>query len=55
MAHPIIWDPVVVIIVVAFITQAVFVVIFLPRVGKVGTVVLQMNKGAVKETVLITH
>lgn len=48
MAHPIIWDPIIVIIMVAFITQAIFVMIFLARVGKVGTVILnrtQRNKG----------
>lgn len=40
MAHPIIWDPIIVIIMVTFITQAIFVIIFLARVGKVGTVIL---------------
>lgn len=47
-AHPIIWDPIIVIIMVAFITQAIFVMILLARVGKVGTVILngtQRNKG----------
>lgn len=40
MAHPIIWDPIIVIIMVTFITQTIFVMIFLARVGKVGTVIL---------------
>lgn len=44
MAHPVIWDPVVVIIMVAFITQAVFIVILLTGIGKVGAVILKGHK-----------
>lgn len=44
-AHPVIWDPVVVIIRVAFITQAVFVVILLAGVGEVGAVILKGHNG----------
>lgn len=44
MTHPIIWNPVIVIIRVAFITQAVFVMILLARVGEVGAVVLEKNQ-----------
>lgn len=40
ITHPIIGDPIIVIIVVTFITQAVFVIIFLAGVGKVGAVIL---------------
>lgn len=46
VAHPIIWNPVIVIIRVTFITQAIFVMIFLARVGKIGAVVLEKIKGA---------
>lgn len=38
--HSNIGDPIIVIIVVTFITQAIFVVIFLARVGKVRAVIL---------------
>lgn len=44
MTHPIIWNPVIVIICVAFITQAVFVMILLARVGEIGAVVLETNQ-----------
>lgn len=40
ITHPIIGDPIIVIIMVTFITQAVFVVIFLARVGEAGAVIL---------------
>lgn len=40
MTHPIIWDAIVVIIMITFITQAIFIMIFLARVGKVGAVIL---------------
>lgn len=40
MTHPIIGDPIIVIIMVTFITQTIFVMILLARVGKVGTVIL---------------
>lgn len=46
VAHPIIWNPVIVIIRVTFITQAIFVMILLARVGKIGAVVLEKIKGA---------
>lgn len=46
LAHPIIWNPVIVIIRVTFITQAIFVMILLARVGKIGAVVLEKIKGA---------
>lgn len=44
VTHPIIWNPVIVIIRVAFITQAVFVMILLARVGQIGAVVLEKNQ-----------
>lgn len=44
MTHPVIWNPVIVIIRVAFITQAIFVMILLARVGEVGAVVLEIIK-----------
>lgn len=40
VTHPIIGDPIIVIIVVTFITQAIFVVILLARVGEVGAIIL---------------
>lgn len=40
MTHPIIGDSIIVIIMVTFITQAIFVMIFLARVGKAGAVIL---------------
>lgn len=46
LAHPIIWNPVIVIIRVTFITQTIFVMILLARVGKIGAVVLEKIKGA---------
>lgn len=51
LAHPIIWNPVIVIICVTFITQAIFVMILLARVGKIGAVVLEKIKGALKEPI----
>lgn len=53
MAHPIIWDPIIVIIVVTFITQAIFVMIFLARVGKAGTIILLRQKRAVKGGIIV--
>lgn len=47
---PIIGDPIVVIIMVTFITQAIFVVIFLARVGKAGAVILLAVVGGVLHT-----
>lgn len=52
MTHPIIGDPIIVIIMVTFITQAIFVMIFLSRVGKDGAVILYRNKGVVKEAII---
>lgn len=52
MTHPIIGDPIIVIIMVTFITQAIFIMIFLARVGKVGAVILWRNKRAVKEAII---
>lgn len=52
MTHPIIRDVIIVIIMVTFITQAIFVMIFLTRVGKVGAVILGNNKRVVKEAVI---
>ena len=39
-AYPIIGDPIIVIIMVTFITQAIFVMVFLTRVGKFRAVIL---------------
>lgn len=44
MTHPVIGDPIIVIIMVTFITHAIFVMIFLTRVGKVGAVILWRDK-----------
>lgn len=52
MTHPIIGDPIIVIILVTFITQTIFVMIFLSRVGEVGAVILQRNKGVVKDGII---
>lgn len=41
MSHPIIRDPIIVIIVIASVTKPIFVMVLLPRVGKVWTVVLK--------------
>lgn len=41
MSYPIIRDPIIVIIIITSIANPVFVVVFLARVGKVGTVVLK--------------
>lgn len=46
MTHPIIWNPVIVIIRIAFITQAIFVMILLAGIRKTGAVVLKKTKGA---------
>lgn len=40
ITHPIIGDTIIVIILVTFITKAIFVMIFLPRVWKIRTVIL---------------
>lgn len=40
MTHPIIGDTIIVIIMVTFITQAIFIMIFLARVRKAGAVIL---------------
>lgn len=47
---PIIGDPIIVIIMVTFITQAIFVMIFLARVGKVGAVILLAVVGSILHT-----
>lgn len=47
---PIIGDPIIVIIMVTFITQTVFVMIFLARVGKAGAVILFAVIGGVLHT-----
>lgn len=47
---PIIGDPIIVIIIVTFITSAIFVMIFLARVGKVGAVILLAVVGGVFHT-----
>lgn len=44
MSHPIIRDPIIVIIVIASVTKPIFVMVLLPRVGKVWTVVLQNKR-----------
>lgn len=53
LAHPVIWNPVIVIIRVTFITQAIFVMILLPRVGEMGAVVLEKIKGTLKKPISI--
>lgn len=52
MTHPIIGDPIIVIIMVTFITETILVMIFLARVGEVGAVILWRNKGSVKEAII---
>lgn len=47
---PVIGDPIIVIIMVTFITQAIFVMVFLARVGKVGAVILLAVIGGVLHT-----
>lgn len=47
---PVIGDPIIVIIMVTFITQTIFVMIFLARVGKVGAVILLAVVGGVLHT-----
>lgn len=39
--YPVIRDPIIVIITVTSISSSIFVIVFLPRVGKVWTVVLK--------------
>lgn len=53
LTHPVIWNPVIVIVRVAFITQAVFVMILLARVGEIGAVVLKETKGTLMEPICI--
>lgn len=41
MTYPIIRDPIIIIVRIASIAGSIFVVVFLPRVGKIRTVVLK--------------
>lgn len=50
--HPIIGDPIIVIIMVTFIPHTIFVMIFLAGVGEVGAVILYRNKGEGKEAII---
>lgn len=53
ITHPIIGNSIIVIIMVTFIPKAIFVMVFLARVGKIGAVILQRNKSEVRKTIII--
>lgn len=42
--YPVIWNFIIVIIVITGIANSILVIVFLPRVGKVGAVILEREK-----------